>query len=417
MPRPGRRRSREMATALVAWLLVIAALTLSPADGASASTARPFCLLCGDKALLDVVANVLLFVPLGLVLRGLGMAIPQVVAACLALSAAIEGLQFGVISGRDASLTDLFSNVLGGAVGAGLMGGLRTALNPSPIQARRMALGASLAWLLQVSCTSAVLHLEAPATVQYYGQWAPTAPRSADFPATVTSARIQDISVPPLPLERTDLMRQELSHDSASLQVQVTGLASRPVQAMIFVLTDGEGGTVASLEQRGCQLALVWRLRAETIGLRSPAVVAEHVCGTGDAQVTLTGDIARSQLKLSTTGSHATLPLTPNLGWYLLFPWDLASHLVLVGNMLWILGWFTPIAFWLSRATGGSGAGAAIAVGGTTMMLAAGVWQRHTLLPAEGFALLAAALLGDYAARVTVRSLHMPSAQGDRHRV
>lgn len=61
--------------------------------------------------------NVLLFMPLGLVARGLGWPWRRTALLLLGLSVAIETIQGTMLVGRDASLSDVLSNVTGGMLG------------------------------------------------------------------------------------------------------------------------------------------------------------------------------------------------------------------------------------------------------------------------------------------------------------
>ncbi len=68
---------------------------------------------------IEFVANVLLFVPLGLLLALLFDRPWVGVAACLAVSVAVEVAQF-VVPPRQASLRDVIGNTIGALIGAGI---------------------------------------------------------------------------------------------------------------------------------------------------------------------------------------------------------------------------------------------------------------------------------------------------------
>src|SRR5918998_1555401 len=96
----------------LAGFLFIAATTLVPLPQQSAaSQITPlWCLVCGDYGGVDVINNILLFIPFAFGLRLLGLRSQLVVAAGALLSLGIELLQWWVIPGRDASLSDLLTN-------------------------------------------------------------------------------------------------------------------------------------------------------------------------------------------------------------------------------------------------------------------------------------------------------------------
>ncbi len=99
--------------ALAASALVIAALTLTPSSVPSTS-APFFCLTCGAW-LQDGLDNVLLFAPFGAALAALGLRRGGPVVVAAATSFAIEFAQYSALPGRDAALTDLIANTVGGA--------------------------------------------------------------------------------------------------------------------------------------------------------------------------------------------------------------------------------------------------------------------------------------------------------------
>src|SRR2546426_12126494 len=83
-------------------LSLVAIATLVPGSHGTGGGGMPFwCLTCGDYALADAVANVVLFVALG---WALGRArVPPIVglAALVATTITVEWLQYTVVPGRD----------------------------------------------------------------------------------------------------------------------------------------------------------------------------------------------------------------------------------------------------------------------------------------------------------------------------
>lgn len=110
-------RSRVALALLGVFVLVIMAVTLTPAD---ARTAAAFsCLICGERGLADVILNVIMFMPIGaLAVLAFG-ASPAILAAAAFFSAGVEAAQY-FIPGRDASAGDLLFNTTGALVGIGL---------------------------------------------------------------------------------------------------------------------------------------------------------------------------------------------------------------------------------------------------------------------------------------------------------
>jgi hypothetical protein len=148
-------------------ILTILVATLEPAQIDEYVT-NTFCLVCPWNSV-DILANVLLFVPLGLalILRGVGGG--QRLMISTGLSLAVEVTQIW-IPGRDPSLTDVASNTLGAAVGivvahSCLGSVLRTILlaiarmltRPEPWLASRLALGISVVTTLMFAFTGILL--------------------------------------------------------------------------------------------------------------------------------------------------------------------------------------------------------------------------------------------------------------------
>lgn len=130
------RRSRWMRSiALAAVIGIILVATLGTRDEFGAGPDLklvPFAdlvraLLNADRstrgALIELLANVVLFVPFGLTLklRFPALSLGRVAAISFALSFVIETLQLLLASGRVANVTDVLTNTLGGVLGAALL--------------------------------------------------------------------------------------------------------------------------------------------------------------------------------------------------------------------------------------------------------------------------------------------------------
>ena len=123
-------RGPKGAEAWIGWpiaagaLLFILAVTLIPAGQAHTISQNPFCIICGQAGLANILRNVLLFVPLG---TGLSLLIRNPILAwipTLALTVGIETAQLW-IPGRNALLIDVAANAAGGAVGIAFIHALR----------------------------------------------------------------------------------------------------------------------------------------------------------------------------------------------------------------------------------------------------------------------------------------------------
>ena len=155
---------RPCGAAAVAALGVILALTLVPVGGPAPSGFQ-WRLFAEEVDLSDFICNVVLFVPLAIALRCSGVSAWKTVALGLLLSATIEFAQLRVVSGRDASFSDLLSNTLGAVAGVALVRWFPTR--------RRSALrgvAAAALSLAVIATTGFLQHPSFPPT-PYYGQW------------------------------------------------------------------------------------------------------------------------------------------------------------------------------------------------------------------------------------------------------
>ena len=113
-----------------------------------ASLSPVYCLVCGDQGLQDVIQNILMFLPLGVALRYAGVRPSRALLLGFLLSLFVETMQFFVVPGRDASLSDLVTNTTGAGLGAVIAPFIPMAFRPSPRQGAAFALGAVVCWAL-----------------------------------------------------------------------------------------------------------------------------------------------------------------------------------------------------------------------------------------------------------------------------
>ncbi|HEX3276114.1 MAG TPA: VanZ family protein, partial [Gemmatimonadales bacterium] len=200
--------------------LFIAWATLTPAANPLQARLTPLlCLVCGDHGGADVGANLLLFVPLAAGLRLAGVSWRRVVLASALLSLTVELLQYCVIPGRDASLSDVLTNTTGGAVGAALAPEAVAALRPQPTRARRLFLAGAAAWLATMAMSAWLL---APAVLKgrLISNWADPSAGWDVFTGVVDSVRLNGREMPADDLAPDrDALRSELAEGTFRLEV------------------------------------------------------------------------------------------------------------------------------------------------------------------------------------------------------
>jgi hypothetical protein len=289
-------------------LAAIAAATLTPIPSQAESTALTpwYCLLCGQEGAVDVILNVALFVPFGIMLGLLGARAWRAGLVGGTLSIAIELLQATVVTGRDPSLSDVLTNTTGAILGA-LIGAMLPMLwQPEPRRARQLALASAGAWLAVVGLTALGFQPDrARGTVQRLE--APEVPLLDHFSGTVRSS----------------------SADSAARSLRLSAeIITGPITdrlASIVELDDGSSTPLARLGQLGQKPVFSRRLLATRARFHTPAVrlyggaLPERAIA---AQVE--GAMDRSTLRVAATVQgarrEAEIPLTPGSGWMLLLP-------------------------------------------------------------------------------------------------
>jgi len=143
--RVSRRTALLAATALLVSILLLTLWPL-PEQAYRASLSPISCLVCGDQGMQDVIQNVIMLLPLGLMLGLAGVRPGRAALAGFCLAFLIETLQYFVVPGRDASASDVLTNTAGTWLGALLAPRLPLLMRPGREAAARLAIAAVLAW-------------------------------------------------------------------------------------------------------------------------------------------------------------------------------------------------------------------------------------------------------------------------------
>ncbi|MEX2552969.1 MAG: VanZ family protein [Actinomycetota bacterium] len=171
-----------------AWFPLLYLITLTPTPTWRRPGPEPFmfCLLCGDRGGADLVLNVAMFVPLGLLAaRRFGLA--RTVVLGFSLSLGIELVQLN-LPGRFSTFADILANTGGAALGATIYGVgstlARGSLFPRSAGVAAAIFSGSLVflggWLVEPSPTKAV----------YWGQWTPSFGPGTRYPGEVLAAEL-----------------------------------------------------------------------------------------------------------------------------------------------------------------------------------------------------------------------------------
>lgn len=365
-------KTRFMATHPRLWIWVavalIAAATLvpRPTQGPSSAMTPWYCLLCGDQGLVDVLLNVALFVPLGLALGHNRWKPVQVLLLGALMATAIELLQATLVTGRDASLSDVVTDALG-AYGGALMAAYHARLwQPGVAGARRLAVTGSLAWLGLTWGTSLAVQPDRPVG-EVRPAVSPTQPLMQEFAGRVLASHATgpDVNLGSLRLEAS---------------VVTAGLTDRV--APILQLDDDSPLPLARLGQLGQKPTFSRRLLSTRWRLRTPMARAYGgVIPPGPVTATLAGGYHHATVWAAATRdgiSHrGEIVLTPGIGWMLVlplgYPFDVHADWT---SAFWLATPLLILGFWVGRAR----VGHLGLVLGTAMLLAVGLAGPGTVM-------------------------------------
>jgi hypothetical protein len=357
-------------------VILTATLVPQPSQTHAAETTKLWCLVCGEYGGVDVVNNILLFIPLALGLRLMGFPARTVVCAGAALSLGIELLQL-VIPGRDASLSDLLTNTLGSWVGAFAGSHWRSLLRPEKTMATRLAAVGCVLWLIMQAGTGLLLRPWVPAG-PLWSEWSPTPPWRMPFNGKVEFASVSGVVVPPGLVPGSELSRR-LADRNVGLELEIRPGAPEPHWSSVFQLVDRARGTILLVEAVGPSLIFQPPGRAQVLRLRRPRLLIEGALATSGSPVRLVAgerdDTLWGQVgpPASRRAIHA---LSPSQGWMLVAPFPYAygreAELVTAGWLAVLLG---PIAYWWKRASSG-----VVGLAGLGLLLVAGLGLIPALL-------------------------------------
>jgi hypothetical protein len=361
---------------VVAGAVAILGLTLSPApDQASYSALTPLlCLVCGDTGGADVFLNLLLFAPMATGLRLLGWSWLRVVATAALLSLAVEGLQYFVVTGRDASLSDLLTNTGGAAIAAAVAPALPEFVAPAPRAARRYLAGSAVLWLTVLGLSALAMMPWAPR-----GRLRSECTRSATigdvFSRTVRSVVLNDMMLPcDGEVYRSAPIGEALRAGTVTVDVVMVSGDPERSRALIYTVR-GRGRLLLMLAQHRRSVAFTVPTVSRHLRLFSPilrlpdafpqavGLPVEIHAGARDRHMWISS-------RHSGAGATMELALSPSQGWSVLFPWGIDPRRPFrLVTAIWIAGLILPVGYFAAgvRSPPMAAAGIALALG-------AGLW-------------------------------------------
>jgi hypothetical protein len=413
----------------VASLIAIAFATLMPESPAAVGSI--FCLVCGPLGGVSAIQNVALFAPLGTGLALIGLSGKRALPAMCALSVLIETAQFFVIPGRYATIGDVLTNTLGGALGFMIGRYAPTLLRPSPRIASALTLAWFAVWLASQSISAFSFSPALPRS-EYYGQLAPSLGDLEQFRGRVLRASIADVVVPATRFTDSPRVRALLLGGATVAMTVVPANPTRDLAPIVRV-ADGSQREIVLLGQNAENLTLGIRTGAAVLRLRPAFFAVPDIfpaVSHGDSGLTKDALSVRARYSAhevwvnteSARTSHTRrIPITASLGWTMLLPfqWYIeGTRTEFVVSTLWIACILFPIGYWgagVNRLTQGRDATtvriAAVSIALVLLYVGFVVAPRPFGVPAAGVSdwvtavtgiLLGAAL----AARVFARGAH-----------
>jgi hypothetical protein len=364
--------------ALAFWLVLIGWWTLTPAyEAIPAADLTPWwCVSCGDIGTADLFQNLLLFLPVGLLLRRIGWSASRTIGSGLVATLAIECIQAAFLPGRDAALGDVLANLAGTAGGWLLLPAVGAMVAPTTRTADRLAATMLVAFAGQL-LLSAVLLRPAPGNADWTVERAPQHRDGTQWPGGVHGVALEHVG------------------DTVAFVTSTAWPTSPPTgRATVARLTRGPGDNVAGISVVRDVVAAGIRTRASVVRLRSPVGrIGLPALGHGD---TLTVRLTHQPgaLTLDATSSSGerrvgTVPIGAQHGWVLINPFTPSVELTrewFAWTLAWLVGWGVLLGWgagasrrWAGWALGALGIGLALP------------WLTGTPLAAREVAVLAAA--------------------------
>lgn len=364
---PGQRKERArwlLGGAGAVWWLLILAVTLVPLPSqAPRSALTPLgCLVCGEAGTVDVLLNICLFVPLGLVLRLLGWRRRRVIWCGILTTLGVETAQLLVIAGRDPSASDVITNSAGTVIGTLLAERGASLVAPTATAAVRLVVAAAALPAFVLAGTAWLL-VPAPPSSVWYGQHAPDLGMYEQFRGTILEATLATSPMPVGPLRNSPELRRKFLSDGPSLSARFVAGPKPPGPAPIVSVFDEHSRKVILLGQGGQWLFFETRMRSDDLRFRALSFTLPSlpVPTVGDT-LRMTGRVLGGRVSVSVTGPQGTLEdqyrLSPGLGWALVSPTPQpvgggAAAL----SLLWVAVLWTPFGYYAVRrgADGRSG--------------------------------------------------------------
>lgn len=262
-----RIRKFGIAVAVCGTLAIIIA-TLTPSS--QQESPHSLCLVCGELGGVDIVLNVLLYMPVGAGLAIAGMRYRNGLIAMSIGSALIELLQWTLIPGRDGSVGDVVTNSIGALIGLCAGGHVEALLRPSPREARFLV-RAWLAFWIAVQATAAYAMQPSPTLQPYYGQLARALGDEQGYPGRILAATLNGAPLPDHDIGHSHETYESLSHrDGAQLDVMMESPRAPTRRPSVVRIADDHEEEILAVAAEDRDLVYDVRTKASDLRLRGP---------------------------------------------------------------------------------------------------------------------------------------------------
>lgn len=345
-------------------MLAIAVATLRPIHVPYPPTPL-FCIVCGSLGGVDVLLNVVLFIPLGAALRAAGLGRGRGVLAGLVATLIVETLQATVIPGRDAALGDVVMNTLGTLVGFELARTWRVWLLPDRRTAVRLATAASVAWLGILATTLQLMRPAAPVV----GSLA-IDPRPASEFLEPFEGEVLSLALNGRPLDATngaEIDAEDYSGPVLDVTLRTTGNSRTTTGAIVRISEVSSDNEFAMLARRSDAVTFRPRTRGMDLRLRGPLLELPGVFPATDSGTTTdvhvravrTGWTLRAE---ASNGASSRTDLRASHGWTLIAPFAVAlDRRTDWPSAAWMAALSLPLGLWVAAALSARSAGRLLA--------------------------------------------------------
>jgi hypothetical protein len=346
--------------------MVVAILLLTlwplPEEAYRASLSPVTCLVCGGQGVQDVLQNIVMLLPLGLALGLAGVRPRMVALGAFGLAVLVESLQYAVVTGRDASLSDVVTNTTGAALGAMLAPHLPTLLRPGRRAAATLGIGMTVLWAAAWLFGAWAMQGNVGAG-HWRGRFPGDLPDAPAVSGEAVRASIGGTSIGLAPVSLPMEVEQGFSRDSFALRVVVRpGPAIAPRENVVTIIDIRQDDSVANnslvmvLNRVQERALLGFRINAARVRLRTPSFnLGPAFDVPPGGEVTL--DVARARGALRADASHAGKALHteyrigPELLWSVLAPRTPQPGLAwIIEAFLWPTALLLVAGYWCGRS-------------------------------------------------------------------